>query len=94
MTTRDGGRRILDVRTADDPIFAGTGGLVAYYANSFVCAPEAPHHAIAWSEHEGDAFVAGVRRANTWGVQFHPEKSSHAGRRLLANFVALAKEAR
>jgi glutamine amidotransferase len=79
-----------DVRTAGDPIFAGVDGLIAYYANSFVCAPEADTDAIAWSEYEGRTFVAAARRANTWGVQFHPEKSSDAGRRLLANFVALA----
>jgi glutamine amidotransferase len=83
-----------DVRTTDDPIFAGTEGLVAYFANSYVCAPHNGSDAIAWSEYEGDAFAAGVRRWNTWGLQFHPEKSSGAGRRILANFVELATEVR
>ncbi len=32
--------------------------------------------------------MAGER---AWGVQFHPEKSSDAGARLLSNFVALAR---
>lgn len=83
-----------DVETAPDPIFHGTGDLVAYYANSYVCVPSNPAHAIAWSEYHGVRFAAAVRRGNTWGVQFHPEKSSEAGRRILANWVGLAGGAR
>ena len=48
--------------------------------------------AIAWSEYDGRRFAAGVRRANTWGLQFHPEKSSDKGRRIVANFVAAARD--
>jgi glutamine amidotransferase len=38
----------------------------------------------------GDPFTAVVARGNVLGVQFHPEKSAAAGRRVLANFFALA----
>lgn len=38
----------------------------------------------------GDAFAAVVARGNVHGVQFHPEKSAASGRRVLANFFALA----
>ena len=79
-----------DVETSDDPLFGSVAPLVAYYANSFVCEPTAPDDAIAWSEYEGARFTAAVRKRRTWGVQFHPEKSSERGRRLLANWVALA----
>ncbi|MDP2959346.1 MAG: imidazole glycerol phosphate synthase subunit HisH [Longimicrobiales bacterium] len=79
-----------DVETSADPLFRGVDGLVAYYANSYVCDPEDPSEAIAWSEYQGIRFVAAVRRARTWGVQFHPEKSSEPGRRLIANWIALA----
>jgi glutamine amidotransferase len=79
-----------DVDTSDDPIFGAAGPLVAYYANSFVCEPADAGDVIAWSEYEGVRFAAAVRRGRTWGVQFHPEKSSERGRRLLANWVALA----
>ena len=44
---------------------------------------------LAQAQH-GDPFAAVVARANVHGVQFHPEKSAAAGRRLLANFFALA----
>jgi len=79
-----------DVETVRDPVFDGTQQLVAYYANSYVCEPEDPVAAIAWSTYEGRRFVAGVRAARTWGVQFHPEKSSAPGRRIISNFVRLA----
>lgn len=81
-----------DVEVAADPLFEGVSRLVAYYANSYVCVPDDPDTAIAWSEYAGRRFAAGVRRANSWGLQFHPEKSSVAGRRIVGNFVALARE--
>jgi glutamine amidotransferase len=81
-----------DVETGDDPIFEGIDSLVAYYANSYVCVPDEPEDEIAWSEYDGRRFAAGVRRANTWGLQFHPEKSSHKGRRIVGNFVSVARE--
>jgi glutamine amidotransferase len=81
-----------DVRgRGDEPLFDGLEGMVAYYANSFVCEPANGEHAVAWSEYEGDQFTAAVRRGRTWGVQFHPEKSSAAGRRLLRNFLNAAR---
>ena len=79
-----------DVEACDDPIFDGARPLVAYYANSYVCEPADAADAIAWSEVEGRRFAAAVRRGRTWGVQFHPEKSSDRGRRVIANWVALA----
>ena len=83
-----------DVEVTTDPIFAGIQGLVSYYANSFVCEPTDQSDAIAWSEYAGVRFTAALRRANTWGLQFHPEKSSTAGRRIVTNFVELARGAR
>ncbi|MDZ7778689.1 MAG: imidazole glycerol phosphate synthase subunit HisH [Gemmatimonadota bacterium] len=81
-----------DVETAADPIFEGVGPLVAYYANSYICVPANPRHAIAWSEYGGKRYASGVRVGNTWGLQFHPEKSSHAGRRIIWNFVAQVEQ--
>jgi glutamine amidotransferase len=79
-----------DVDTEADPLFSGIDRLVAYYANSFVCVPEDDRCVIARSTYAGRAFAAGVRSANSWGVQFHPEKSSTDGRRIIGNFVRAA----
>jgi len=79
-----------DVDVTDDPLFEGVERLVAYYANSYVCEPDADGCVIARSTYDDRSFVAGVRRGNSWGVQFHPEKSSADGRRIIDNFVRLA----
>jgi glutamine amidotransferase len=76
-----------DVETVGDELFDGVDDLVAYYANSFVCEPTDPSSAIAWSTVDDHRFVAAVREGATWGVQFHPEKSSVRGRRIIANFL-------
>jgi glutamine amidotransferase len=76
--------------TIDDPrdaLFDAAPLPIAYYANSFVCRPEDPSSVIAWSEHEGDRFPAAVRAGSAVGVQFHPEKSSADGVRLLHAFL-------
>lgn len=72
---------------APDPLFHGLDTLVAYYANSYVCQPLDPRSVIATSTYQGDLFPAAVRKLNTWGVQFHPEKSSLPGLRLISNFL-------
>jgi glutamine amidotransferase len=58
-----------------------------YFVHSYA-APVGP-----WTEavtDYGGEFSAIVRHANFHGAQFHPERSSRAGQRLLANFLALA----
>lgn len=80
-----------DVETGSDPVFRDVAPLVAYYANSYVCEPTREADAIAWSEYEGRRYAAAVRKGRSWGMQFHPEKSSGPGRRILANWVALAR---
>ena len=77
-----GWNAIEDVRT-DDPLFRAAPLATAYYANSYVCAPDAGDAGdtpvVAWSTHDGDRFPAAVRVHRAVGVQFHPEKSSRAG---------------
>jgi glutamine amidotransferase len=46
---------------------------------------------IGWTDYGGARIAAAVRRERTWGVQFHPEKSSRPGLRLLANFLEEAR---
>jgi glutamine amidotransferase len=78
---------------ARDSLFDAAPMTVAYYANSFVCRPLTEDTVIAWSRHEDDRFAAAVRAgdsSNIVGVQFHPEKSSGDGVRLIKAFLAEA----
>jgi glutamine amidotransferase len=59
-----------------------------YFTHSYA-APVTPE-AAATCEH-GAVFAAAVESGHIFGVQFHPEKSSDAGIRILRNFVAAAK---
>jgi glutamine amidotransferase len=62
-------------------------GTQVYFTHSFAAPVTA--EAAATCEH-GVPFAAAVERDRVFGVQFHPEKSSAAGIRILANFVAAA----
>lgn len=72
----------------------GEPRLVAYFANSFVCEPEDPATVEAWTEYEGDRFPAAMRSGRTRAFQFHPEKSSGPGLRLLREFLDEVRGAR
>ena len=48
----------------------------------------------AWSTHDPDRFVASVRRGQTIGVQFHPEKSGAPGWDFLDRFLRSLPDSR
>jgi glutamine amidotransferase len=70
---------------ANGPLFDGVENGVFYFVNSYA-AMNAPHE-IARADY-GGTFTAAVQRDRVFGVQFHPEKSSAAGLRVLRNFIA------
>ena len=59
-----------------------------YFTHSY--AAPVTHEAAATCEH-GAVFAAAVEANHVFGVQFHPEKSSDAGIRILRNFVAATR---
>lgn len=68
------------------PLFEGIApGTSFYFVNSYA-ASKAPDE-IARADY-GGSFTAAVQKERVFGVQFHPEKSSTAGIRVLRNFVA------
>ncbi|NQT50837.1 imidazole glycerol phosphate synthase subunit HisH [bacterium] len=76
------------------PLFDGIEpGSHFYFAHSFYVAPDDPAVAAATTDYHGD-FASVAARGRTFGVQFHPEKSSSVGERLLANFARIAGEIR
>jgi len=72
-------------------LLAGLEGADVYFAHSYACDPAEPV-AVAETEHDGP-IVAAVESGALAGVQFHPERSSAAGARLLRNALAWSRSA-
>jgi glutamine amidotransferase len=58
-----------------------------YFVHSYAPRPD-PADALGTAAY-GERFACAAERDNVFGVQFHPEKSSAAGLRLLANFAGV-----
>jgi len=67
------------------------GGCPFYHVHSFAARPQRAADVVGTAEH-GERFASIVQSANVFGVQFHPEKSSANGLRLLERFVALCAD--
>ncbi|MCK9251065.1 MAG: imidazole glycerol phosphate synthase subunit HisH [Solirubrobacteraceae bacterium] len=73
---------------AHDAVRAGLPDRAAFYhVHSHVAHPDDPTTVIAHGDY-GGPFVTAVGRGRVHGVQFHPEKSSLDGLRLLRSFAA------
>ena len=59
-----------------------------YFVHSFAARPANSTDVLGTAEW-GERFACVVEQGPVWGVQFHPEKSSSAGLRLLANFAGV-----
>lgn len=57
-----------------------------YYVHSYYVQPEESALTAGSSEYP-QPFTSAVAHANIFAVQFHPEKSQHAGLKLLENFI-------
>ncbi len=57
-----------------------------YFVHSYFVTPDDPSECYATAEH-GRRFCAAIGRDNLFAVQFHPEKSQHAGLQLYQNFL-------
>lgn len=58
-----------------------------YFVHSYAFVPANQEHLLATTSYDCDV-TAVVRNGNIFGCQFHPEKSSKAGRQLLRNFMS------
>jgi imidazole glycerol-phosphate synthase subunit HisH len=76
----------LDVVRPDDPMLAGLDDAWVYFVHSLHGVPDEPDAVAATCEY-GTTLNAAFRVGNVFATQFHPEKSSHDGLRLLDNFV-------
>lgn len=72
----------------DDPLLMGINdGDYVYFVHSYFIAA---HNNTIASTTYGNKFSAVVRKNNVWGCQFHPERSSSVGAKILKNFVGLS----
>jgi glutamine amidotransferase len=63
-------------------------GTPFYFVHSFAARPAEQDDVLGTAEW-GERFACAVARPPLYGVQFHPEKSSAAGLRILANFARI-----
>lgn len=69
-----------------DPLLQPSDGRAFYFNHSF-CYQGPNEYQVGLSRHPGP-FAAVIRRGNSVGIQFHPEKSQAAGRALLKNIIS------
>ncbi len=75
------------LKRGDNSLFDGIpDGTDFYFVHSYTFVSESSEDVIAVTDYGTDV-TAAVARGNVWGTQFHPEKSSRAGFRLLKNFI-------
>ncbi|MDO5335724.1 MAG: imidazole glycerol phosphate synthase subunit HisH [Coriobacteriia bacterium] len=75
-----------------NPLFDGIeDGSYFYFTHSFVGVPANKEDVAGITVH-AQPFVSAIRHGNVFATQFHPEKSSAVGMRLLANFGRLVEE--
>jgi glutamine amidotransferase len=75
------------------PLTAGlpSGGCPFYHVHSLAARPHDPDDVLASAEY-GGRFATIVAHGSVFGVQFHPEKSSAHGLRMLESFVDLCAD--
>jgi len=77
----------LDIVDAGEPMLRDLGDEpYVYFVHSLHGVPDDPDVVAATVEY-GTTLNAAFRHGNVFAVQFHPEKSSRPGLRLLRNFV-------
>ena len=73
----------------DSPLVADLPSSCAFYHVHSLAPVVAEAADVLGTAEYGTRFVSAVQRGSFYGVQFHPEKSSAAGLRLLANFARI-----
>lgn len=65
-------------------------GSLMYFNHSYYVQPNESKYSIATTPYAGINFTSVMRKDNVFGCQFHPERSSAWGLRLLSNFARLS----
>jgi glutamine amidotransferase len=75
----------------EDPLLDGVKDNNFYFVHSYYGSPADSAITLGTTEYEGTVFESFFRKKNTYGTQFHPEKSSVSGRKFLQNFISFAE---
>ncbi|MDO4502774.1 MAG: imidazole glycerol phosphate synthase subunit HisH [Coriobacteriia bacterium] len=76
----------------ENPLFAGIEDeSYFYFTHSYIGVPSDPDNIAGVTTH-AQPFACAVRRGNVFATQFHPEKSSTKGLRMLANFGQMVQD--
>jgi glutamine amidotransferase len=81
-----GWNEVVCVREGDLLLSGIPSGTDFYFVHSYAFEPIDRSDLLATTDY-GVPITAAVRRGHIWGTQFHPEKSSRAGFRLLKNYI-------
>ncbi|NUW68978.1 imidazole glycerol phosphate synthase subunit HisH [Vibrio coralliilyticus] len=60
-----------------------------YFVHSFHASPQDVHHILSETQYSGNTFCSTVRKDNVFGCQYHPEKSSVEGLKIIENFAKI-----
>lgn len=79
------------IKEPNSPIFNGIPDKTDFYfVHSYGFFPANTNNIVASVQYGGLLIPVAIQNRHIWGVQFHPEKSSKAGLRLLNNFYNYA----
>jgi len=85
------GWNVIDIKKKV-PLLQGIESVTRFYfVHSFYCEPVDEETRVAVTPYGLD-FTSILRKGNVWGMQFHPEKSSLMGLRILENFGKMVVE--
>jgi glutamine amidotransferase len=80
-------------RHTPSPVLADIpDGTHVYFVHSYYVVPDDPAVIAATTEYGGQPFAAAVTQGPLFACQFHPEKSSELGLRMLRNFGMLVQQ--
>lgn len=72
------------------PLRATKEGTHCYFVHSYFAHLSQEENVMCYSKFGDLEFVSGIKKGNSFGVQFHPEKSGEDGLRMLKEFIDLS----
>jgi len=73
----------------ENPILRNIDKMEMYFVHSYVVETASQEDTAAWASYGNVRFCAVINRGNIFGCQFHPEKSSESGLRVIKNFLEI-----